>query len=40
MDRSSKKHSMRGGQAKRHQENIQNAKKSIAKYWSRESGYI
>ena len=39
MDRSSKKRSTRGEQAKRHQKNVQNAKKSVAEYWSRESGY-
>ena len=39
MDRSSKKHSTREGQAKRHQKNIQNTKKSIAEYQGRESEY-
>ena len=39
IDRSSKKYSKRGGQAKRYQESIQNAKRSVAKHWGRESGY-
>ena len=38
-DRSSKKYSTRGGQAKRYQKNVQNIKKSMAEYQSRESGY-
>ena len=39
MDRSSKKHSTREEQAKRHQKNIQNTKKSVAEYQGRESEY-
>jgi len=31
-DRSSKKYSTRGGQAKRYQKNVQNIKKSMAEY--------
>ena len=31
--------SQRGGQPKRHQENIQNAKRSVNEYWSRKVGY-
>ena len=38
-DRSSEKYSIRGEQAKRHQENVQNVERSMAEYWGRESGY-
>jgi len=37
IDRSSKKHSKRGGQAKRYWKSIQNAKRSVAEHWGRES---
>ena len=40
IDRSSEKCSMRGEQAKRCQENIQNVERSIAEHWGRENGYI
>ena len=40
MDRSSKKHSKREGQAKRCQKNIQNTKRSMVKYRSRKGRYI
>ena len=40
VDRSSKRCSKRGGQAKRYQENIQNTKRSIVKNRSREDKYI
>ena len=39
MNRSFKKHNTRGGQAKRHQKNVQNVKRSVAKHWGRESRY-
>ena len=38
-DRDSKKHSKRKSQPKKHQENIQNIKRSIVKYWSRKGKY-
>jgi len=38
-DRGSKRHSIREGQAKGCQENIQNVERSMAEYWGRESGY-
>jgi len=39
MDRSSKKHSKRRGQAKRYKKNIQNTKRNIVKYRSRKGRY-
>jgi len=33
------KHSQRGSERKRHQENIQDSKRSVARYWDRESEY-
>ena len=34
-----RKHSQRGGQSKRDQENLQNAKRSIDEYWSKKVRY-
>jgi len=38
-DRSSKKYSTRKEQVKKHQENVQNVKKSVAEHQGRESEY-